>query len=134
MLIWLVITVLLLYKYQDFKQLKNYIIVYLSSFIINDLFIKNIVKRDRPFISNPDIIPLVNETSYSFPSGHAASSFVAATFLSLHYPKYRIPLFVLAFLIAVSRVYVGVHYPTDVIAGACLGIAVGYFFYKIFKK
>ena len=61
----------------------------------------------------------------SFPSGHAAMSFAGATFLALAAPRLAPALFVLAAAVAYSRVYVGVHYPLDVVAGAALGAAVG---------
>ena len=60
--------------------------------------------------------------SYSFPSGHAASSFAAAPTISRLWPGGRAVVWVLAILVSVSRIYVGVHYPLDVIGGAILGI------------
>jgi len=62
--------------------------------------------------------------TYSFPSGHATVSFACATVLALAVPRLSLPLFTLAVLISFSRVYVGVHYPFDVLAGAVLGIAI----------
>jgi len=61
---------------------------------------------------------------HSFPSGHAATSFACATTLALAFPRLAAPLYLLAAAIAYSRVYVGVHYPLDVLGGAVLGIAV----------
>jgi undecaprenyl-diphosphatase len=81
--------------------------------------------RDRPPLANPDPEPLVDlPATYSFPSGHATVSFACATVLALAVPRLRVPLYALATLIAFSRVYVGVHYPLDVLAGAVLGVAV----------
>ena len=81
--------------------------------------------RDRPPLANPDPEPLVDlPETYSFPSGHAAVSFACATVLALAVPRLRVPLYALAALIAFSRVYVGVHYPFDVLAGAVLGVAI----------
>lgn len=68
---------------------------------------------------------------HSFPSNHAANNFAAATFLSFCYPSYALIYFAVASLIAFSRVYVGVHYPFDVLGGAVVGFAFGLFFYKI---
>ena len=81
--------------------------------------------RDRPPLSNPDPEPLVDlPVTHSFPSGHATVSFACATVLALAVPRLRVPLYALATLISLSRVYVGVHYPLDVLAGAALGVAI----------
>jgi undecaprenyl-diphosphatase len=83
------------------------------------------VDRDRPPLSDPQPEPLVDlPATFSFPSGHATVSFACATTLALAVPRLRIPLYALAVLISFSRVYVGVHYPLDVLAGAVLGVAL----------
>jgi undecaprenyl-diphosphatase len=85
------------------------------------------VKRDRPRLSHPLPEPLLESPStYSFPSGHATVSFACAAVLALAVPRLRVPLFALAALISFSRVYVGVHYPFDVLAGAVLGLLLGF--------
>jgi undecaprenyl-diphosphatase len=76
------------------------------------------VPRDRPALDPLIAVP----HSHSFPSGHAATSFACATVLAALVPRLRVPAFVLAAAIAFSRLYVGVHYPTDSIAGAVLGV------------
>ena len=87
--------------------------------VIVDL-IKIAVPRHRPF--EHQLGP--SERTHSFPSGHTATAFAGATMLAAYLPRWRMPLYVLAVLIALSRLYNGVHYPTDVIAGALLGIGV----------
>jgi undecaprenyl-diphosphatase len=83
------------------------------------------IDRDRPPLQNPDPEPLVElPVTHSFPSGHATVAFACATVLALAVPRLRLPLFALAALIAFSRVYVGVHYPFDVLAGAALGVGI----------
>lgn len=83
--------------------------------------IKAATDRERPDV---DMLVSRPHTS-SFPSGHAATSFACATVLGVLLPRWRVPLYVLAALIAWSRLYVGVHFPLDVLAGATLGILVG---------
>jgi undecaprenyl-diphosphatase len=79
---------------------------------------KEIVARHRPF--ETQLGP--RSSTHSFPSGHAATSFACATVLAAYAPRYRVPFFALATLIALSRIYNGMHYPTDVLAGAVLGV------------
>ena len=87
--------------------------------------LKEWIERDRPPLADPDPAPLVDlPSTFSFPSGHATVSFACATTLALAVPRLTWPLFALATLISFSRVYVGVHYPFDVLAGAALGVAI----------
>lgn len=72
--------------------------------------------------------------THSFPSGHATTSFACATVLAFAVPRLRLPLFALAAAIAWSRVYVGVHYPLDVLAGALLGAAIGIAVFRVLPR
>jgi undecaprenyl-diphosphatase len=87
---------------------------------------KLITDRPRPPLRYPDPAPLIpNPHTPSFPSGHAATSFACAATLARFAPRrVAVILYVLAALIAYSRVYVGVHYPLDVIGGAVLGLLI----------
>jgi undecaprenyl-diphosphatase len=87
--------------------------------------IKALVGRDRPPVHDARpkaLVPVPHDGS--FPSGHAATSFAAATTLTFAFPRLAPALFVLAAAVAFSRVYVGVHYPLDVLVGAVLGVLV----------
>jgi membrane-associated phospholipid phosphatase len=87
------------------------------------LLLKHIIKRPRPFIQNINIIPVYRAGSTSFPSGHASTTFSTATALAMAYPKWYViaPAFLWAGATSYSRMYLGVHYPSDVAAGALIG-------------
>ena len=88
--------------------------------------LKQLIGRDRPYVDHPLPEPLMTTAlDVSFPSGHAATSFAGATVLAFAWPRWAPALYALAVLIGASRVYVGVHYPADVLAGALLGLLVG---------
>ncbi len=88
--------------------------------------IRVFVHRPRPFVDNHAIVALLNETSYSFPSGHAAFFFALSTIVYLHNKRWGWMFFAASILNGVARVAAGVHYPTDILGGAILGILVGF--------
>ena len=86
-------------------------------------FLKQSMKRDRPYTRIVEVHFRVRPPDrFSFPSGHTASAFLMMTLLSSTFPALQIPTLCWASLVGVARVYLGVHYPTDVLAGAFLGI------------
>ena len=127
-MIWIAATIALLIPKKTRKAGVVSAVALLGSLIINNNIVKNIVQRPRPFVTFADlqiIIPTPSE--FSFPSGHTSSSFAAAAVFYRHLPKkLGIPSVILAGLIGFSRLYVGVHYPTDVIAGVLMGILLSY--------
>ena len=86
------------------------------------------VCRVRPYDANPLLMPLIQRpTDFSFPSGHAASSFACAGVMWHKLPRRAgVPVLILAILISFSRLYIGVHYPTDVLAGAISGLLISF--------
>lgn len=97
--------------------------------------IKYSVNRTRPFITYPDIVKKTEGGGPSFPSGHTSGAFATATTLSLEYPKWYViaPSFLWAGTVGYSRMYLGAHYPCDVLAGAIVGAGSAYLSYKANK-
>jgi undecaprenyl-diphosphatase len=133
--IWILISLLLLCK----KKYRPYGVLMLCSllltFLIGEVGLKNIVGRVRPCdvqASLPILIP--RPDGFSFPSGHAASSFTAAVILFHANRKWGIGALILASLIAFSRIYLYVHYPTDVLAGICLGTGIATILFVVYQK
>lgn len=94
---------------------------------LNSHFLKEIFARLRPCFTLDSVRLLVDcGPGKSFPSSHAVNNFVMAMILSHFYGSYRWLLFTIAALMAFSRVYIGVHYPFDVIGGAAIGILLGW--------
>ena len=129
-LFWILLTVALLIFPKTRKAGLCSFLALACSYLLNNLFLKNVVGRIRPYeVINELELMVGMAKDASFPSGHAASSFASAVaiYRSGQIPKkYGIVLFVLAALIGLSRLYVGIHYPTDVLMGTVSGIACGF--------
>ncbi|TDD95950.1 phosphatase PAP2 family protein [Flavobacterium cellulosilyticum] len=109
-----------------------------ETFLVNAVIttaLKYAVKRDRPFVTYPDIEKMSSGGSGSFPSGHTSEAFATATSLSLAFPKWYViaPSFIWASAVGYSRMDLGVHYPSDVAAGAIIGAGSAYLSYKLNK-
>ncbi len=103
--------------------------------LIGNIFLKHLVERERPCWIDESVAMLIAVPGdYSFPSGHTLASFVAATILFHMHKKMGIAAFGLAALIAFSRLYLFVHFPTDVLGGAALGIGIGLLSCGIYKR
>lgn len=88
---------------------------------------KYIFNRSRPFIHDSGIAPLIKTpSSSSFPSGHSATAAAGAISLAFLYPAFAVPLVFAGFLVVLSRVYLGVHYPFDVFAGMVIGAVAAF--------
>ena len=120
------------------KQLQKDAGYMLGGFVVSAIVthgLKRITKRDRPFITYPDIIKKGDGGGYSFPSGHTSAAFCTATSLSLLFPKWYVivPAYLYASTVGYARMYQGVHYPTDVFAGAVVGAGSAWLAYKAQK-
>ena len=95
--------------------------------------LKYSIKRERPFYTYPDIQKLTSGGSPSFPSGHTSDAFSVATSLSLAFPQWYViaPAFTWAGAVGYSRMHLGVHYPSDVLAGAIIGAGSAYLCHKV---
>lgn len=122
--VWILLAVLLLCFKRTRRAGMTAILALMFSFVITNLCLKNVIARTRPYEALEGLIPLLSKQGgYSFPSGHTSSSFAAAAAISKRVPrKYHIAIIGLAIWIALSRLYVGVHYPTDVAGGIAAGI------------
>lgn len=110
---------------KDSSMKKNAVVIgeSVAASVFITLVLKNSIKRDRPFITYPDIEKETSGGGYSMPSGHTSIAFATATSLSMAYPKWYVivPSFLWAGTMGYSRMHLGVHYPSDVLVGALIG-------------
>ena len=134
-IIWIVLSIVLLLIPKTRKSGAVMVVALVVDVLLCNIVLKNLVARTRPYDVNTGVHLLVAKLhDYSFPSGHTAASFTAVVALSFAGEKraWKAAL-VLACLIAFSRMYLYVHYPTDVLGGVLVGIAAGYGGYRVVK-
>lgn len=126
--IWIAISIIFLCSNIYYKGGISIIVSLILCGIIGNLILKNIFKRNRPFdIYEMTDLLIKKPMDYSFPSGHTMSSIAAATVIfNINY-KIGIISWIIAILIAFSRMYLYVHYPSDVMIGAITGFLIGTF-------
>jgi len=126
-MIWIALAVILLISRKYRIAGAAMLLALALDVVVCNIILKPLVARIRPCDVNTAVQLLIaRPTDYSFPSGHTAASFAATFALYFSHKKLWIPALVLAVLIAFSRLYLYVHYPTDVLAGAMIGIIIGY--------
>ena len=124
--LWVIVAAVLLVFKKTRKAGVAVLLAYAAVFLIGQYGLKNLVSRPRPCQIDLDFALLVDRpSSSSFPSTHSAWAFGAATAVFMQHKKSGIAAFIAAALIAFSRMYLFLHFPTDVLAGIVLGIALG---------
>jgi membrane-associated phospholipid phosphatase len=133
-----VLLIVLSFLMKDISLRKNFYVLatVLILVVITSQGLKSVIIRDRPFEKYPGIEKLSDAGGSSFPSGHTMEAFAVATALSLLFRKKAIviPFFAWACLVAYSRMALGVHYPSDVIAGMIIGSFIGWLVPRGFRK
>lgn len=134
-IIWIVIAIICLIKKETRLVGVTMIVALVFSLIVVNLTIKPLVARPRPSWRNPQVPLLIaNPKDFSFPSGHAASSFAAAMAIFMWKKRAGVVAIIFAMIMAATRLYFYVHYPTDVLAGIMFGILFGVLAYYFVKK
>ncbi len=142
-IIWALVGVmaLILDKKHGKEVLLGIFFVTVIYFLVNDIILKQglfkllLPVRPRPFIGYPDIIPLGQKFyGSSFPSGHMGNTAAILTIVVAYYRKALIPAIVILLIMAFSRMHNGMHYPSDLLAGAVLGVLYGLMGFGIIKK
>jgi len=129
--LFLLIIVLLIIPKKEVRRFGLFLLFSAAATHLLVTLLKNFFSRPRPFEALANVIQLSFAHGGSFPSGHASNIFLIVTFLALRAKKLNW-FYIIAFLVAFSRIYVGVHYPSDVIAGAAIGIIFGFIFNHLF--
>ncbi len=123
--LWLIIAAVFFFR-GDRRTVAYIVLSLIFSLIVSNLIIKNVVARPRPFELIEGFAPLMGRfadaSGFSFPSGHASSSFAAAYALAAAKGKKAALAFIPAALISLARLYIGAHFPTDILCGALFGI------------
>lgn len=132
--IWIALGLILLIVKKTRKAGITVLLSLIIMLLFGDLFLKNMIARTRPYYTMEVGIIIPDPKSYSFPSGHTASSFAVAFALFKYYKKYAVVYFSAASLMAITRLYLTVHYPTDILGGIIVGFLCAEVGYLILNK
>ena len=134
-IIWIVLGLVLLIPKKTRKCGIMVLAALLVMVVTNNLILKNLIARPRPCATYPELVELVKiPTSYSFPSGHTVSAMAVAFTVYLQHKKLGIVTIICGLLMGLSRLYVGVHFPTDVYGGILVGLVIALAVYFAEKK
>ncbi|MBE5887799.1 MAG: phosphatase PAP2 family protein [Lachnospiraceae bacterium] len=138
-LFWIGIGIVCLVLKKHRREGLQVLLTMLVTFIVGNLILKNLFHRTRPFNCEDSLLDvtalIIDEPGeFSFPSGHTMNGFAAAFALFFNNKKLGIPALILAGLIAFSRMYHFVHFPTDILAGFCVGFGAAIMMNYIFDK
>jgi len=137
---YIIVLVLVIYWFKQEASIKNRtaLVSAFVSFVIARLFLVEIIRklfpRDRPFLSHEVIQLIAKDTEKSFPSGHATALFAIAMAVYFYNKKLGVILFILALINGITRVIAGVHFPSDILGGAILGIVVAWLVHLLWKN
>lgn len=123
----------------DFKKRWKIVSTALISAVVSRFVVATLIRflwfRPRPFLEHSvNLLVNYNSNEASFPSGHASFYFALSTVLFLCNKKIGTIFYIASFLIVLSRVFIGIHWPSDILGGALLGILIGWLGYKISRK
>ena len=135
-IVWIVLSIVLLFPKKTRRAGLLSLLALLGSLCVTNFLLKNYVARVRPYEVVAGLQCLIAaQPDWSFPSGHASASFASAVVIYKSCPRgIGVPALVLAFAISLSRLYVGVHYPTDVLGGAVVGAFAAWGAVRIVKR
>ena len=132
--LWLIIAALLLIFKKTRKAGMSVLIAYLAVYLLGQIILKQLISRPRPCqIDQAFALLVARPSSSSFPSTHSAWAFGAATAIFMRHRKLGTAAYAVAALIAFSRLYMFLHFPTDVLFGAAMGMALGVLAHWIMK-
>ena len=135
--LWLILSALLLCCKKTRRAGAVSLLALLLSLLCTNIALKNLVRRARPWVVIEQLIPLAAEHDpHSFPSGHTSAAFASAGAWCRTLPRrwMKILSLVMAAVMGFSRLYVGVHYPSDVLAGACIGLLCGWLAWLVWTR
>lgn len=134
-IIWIVVGLIMLVPKKTRKCGIMVLAALLVMLVLNNIILKNLIARPRPCATYPELVELVKiPHSYSFPSGHTVSAMAVAFTILTQHKKLGIVALIMAFLMGLSRLYVGVHFPTDVYGGIIVGALIALIVWCAEKK